>query len=376
LISAWNSDIIGTIKGETRRYAFLPGGDPMKSHRLFSTFCALVLIALAITLGACSARPQPTLSPVPAAGKPSTSLLGASATRAPEPTKAPAVVERVVEKPVEKVVQKPAAAAPTAAPPRAGEVAAARTDTNAAPVSSVRKIIKNGEMNLLVADTDRAIDQVTNIAVDSGGYIISSQTTLRGDVKVATLTLGVPVDQFEIVQRQLRSISLKVQSETASGKDVTDEFVDLQSRLLNLEATAARIREFLKQAQTVEEALKVNAQLTEIEGQINQVKGRMNFLADRSAFSTLLINLEPERPTPTPTPTPTVTATPTPTTTPTPVVWQPGETFTAATGTLGAVLRGLGDLLIWLVVLGGPVLVIAAIVAAIWLRSRRRRARG
>jgi hypothetical protein len=337
-------------------------------------FVFVLLFVNALTTSCSAPAPAPMQSPIPAAQlQPK-----AAPTRAPEPTKAPAI-ERIVEKPVEKVVAKPAAAAPTATPARPGQQVASTTNvlnTESSSASSVRKIIKNGEMNLLVADTDRAIDQVTNIAVTSGGYIISSQTTMRGDVKVATLTLGVPVDQFEIVQRQLRSIALKVQSETASGKDVTDEFVDLQSRLLNLEATAARIREFLKQAQTVEEALKVNAQLTEIEGQINQVKGRMNFLQDRSAFSTLLVNLEPERPTPTPTLTPTVTTTPTPTATPTPVIWQPGETFTAATGTLGSILRGLGDLLIWFVVLGGPVLVIAAIVAAVWLRIQRGRARG
>jgi hypothetical protein len=342
----------------------------MKSRRLFLPFWAPVLVSLAVLLIACGA-PAPMQSPVPAAQP----AAKAAPTKAPEPTKAPAAAPRAAEKPVEKVVEKPAAAAPA----RPDEKVAATTsamNTSISSASGLRKIIKNGEMNLLIADTDRAVDQVTNIAVDSGGYIISSQTTMRGDVKVATLTLGVPVDQFEIVQRQLRSIALKVQSETASGKDVTDEYVDLQSRLTNLEATAARIREFLKQAQTVEEALKVNAQLTEIEGQINQVKGRMNFLQDRSAFSTLLVNLEPERPTPTPTLTPTVTTTPTPTATPTPVIWQPGETFTAATGTLGSILRGLGDLLIWFVVLGGPVLVIAAIVAAVWLRIQRGRARG
>ncbi len=355
----------------------------MQSHRLFSTFCVLVLISLTTLMTSCRApAPAPMQSPVPAAFD--TNKL--SAPRAAEPTKAPAavmvvtrVVEKVVEKPVEKVVAAPAAAAPTAIAARPGEKVAATANamnTNVSPASSLRKIIKNGEMNLFVADTDRAVDQVTNIAVDSGGYIISSQTAMRGDFKVATLTLGVPVDQFETVQRQLRSIAVKVLNETASGKDVTDEYVDLQSRLVNLEATAARVREFLKQAQTVEEALKVNAQLTEIEGQINQVKGRMNYLQDRSAFSTLLVNLEPERPTPTPTMAATPTATSTPTSTPTPVVWQPEKTFTAASGTLGTVLRSLGDLLIWFVVLAGPFLVIAAIVVAFWLRRRDRRARG
>ncbi len=334
----------------------------MAGRRSFVVLRMCALIVLSALLAACRPpAPVPMVSPIPAAARESSS---AAATRAPEPTKAPAAAPR------------PAAVAPTVAVERPAEKVVEIFRTDGAVVSPAeagqRKIIKNGEMNLLVADTDRAIDQVTSIAVDSGGYIISSQTALRGDLKFATLTLGVPVEQFEAVQRQLRSIALKVLSETASGRDVTDEYVDLQSRLTNLEATAARVREFLKQAQTVEEALKVNAQLTEIEGQINQVKGRMNYLRERSAFSTLLVNLEPERPPATPTPTPTPTATSTPTATPTPIVWQPDRTFAAATGTLSRILIAVGDLLIWLVVLGGPLLVIAALVAVLWLRRRNR----
>ena len=42
--------------------------------------------------------------------------------------------------------------------------------------------------------------------------------------------------------------------------------------------------------------MKVNAQLSDLEGQIEQVKGRMNYLKDRAAYSTLLVNLEPIRP--------------------------------------------------------------------------------
>ncbi len=240
-------------------------------------------------------------------------------------------------------------------------------DVGLSPYQVGRKIIKDGQMNLLVADTDRAIDQVASIAVDRGGYIINSQVSMRGDVKIATLTLGVPVEQFENVQRQVRAIAIQVISETASGKDVTDEYVDLQSRLTNLEATAARVREFLQQAQTVEEALKVNAQLTEIEAEIEQVKGRMNYLKDRSAFSTLTVNLEPQVPTPTPTPTPTVTPTPTP------VAWRPGETYTAATGALAVVLRVLGNLLIWFGVVILPFAVVAAIIVIVWRRRRPKK---
>src|SRR5512140_3193185 len=112
--------------------------------------------------------------------------------------------------------------------------------------------------------------------------------------------MGVPVDQFETAMRRLRGVALRVLDENASGQDVTSEYVDLQSQLGNLEATRDRIRSFLANAQSVEESLRINQELTNIEAQIEQVKGRMNFLSNRSAYSTITINLEPDIPPATP----------------------------------------------------------------------------
>jgi predicted lipid-binding transport protein (Tim44 family) len=233
-------------------------------------------------------------------------------------------------------------------------------------------IIKNGEMTLLVADTDRALDQATSVAVDTGGYIVASRTWLEDGFKHAQLTMGVPVDQFEVAQRRLRGLAVQVLNDTASGQDVSDEFVDLQSRLNNQEATAARIRDFLKDAKTVEEALQVNAQLTEVENEIERIKGRMNYLKDRAAFSTLVVTLNPQRPTPTP------TSTPTPTPTPTPAYWQPGKTVEAAGNTLGGLLRGLIDAVIWLgiVVLPFVVPVLALIAIVVYFNRRKKKPMG
>ena len=69
-------------------------------------------------------------------------------------------------------------------------------------------IVKNGEMSLMVANTDRAIDQVTGVAVDSGGYIVSGRTWVQDGYKYATISMGVPSDQFEAVQRQLRTLAI------------------------------------------------------------------------------------------------------------------------------------------------------------------------
>jgi hypothetical protein len=249
------------------------------------------------------------------------------------------------------------------APPAADQSASSSTTAiknpvNASPYQANRMIIKNGEMSLMVANTDRAIDQVTGVAVDSGGYIISSKTWIQDDFKYATINLGVPSDQFEAVQRQLRTLAIEVQVDTASGQDVSQEYVDLQSQLTNLEATQARIRSFLDKATKVEDALQVNAQLTDIEGQIEQVKGRMQYLKDRAAYSTILVNIVPQRPTPTPTPTATPTA------------WQPGKTLSAAGDALSEILRSLGDMLIWLAVVVVP---LGIPVVAVVLGTRRLR---
>jgi len=304
------------------------------------------------------------------------------------PASAPAFIEEsgmqatIYEESVEKEIEAPVMEMPaegeadllqaTAMPTMAGEV---QTSSNV-PLTSAKQpnrlIIKNAEVNLLVEDTDIAIDRVTQLVEDVRGYIISNRIWYQDEgqsgYKYAAITIGVPVDEFEFALRRLRGIALRVQNETASGQDVTDEYVDLESRLTNLKATRDRIREFLEQANTVEEALKVNEQLSSVEAEIEQVQGRMNYLFDRASYSTITVYLEPEILPLTPTP----TFTPTPT--PTPKPWNPGKTFDTAFSTLGSITRGLIDALIWIMIIFVPLFVLP--VAALWWLVRLLRGKG
>ena len=282
------------------------------------------------------------------------------------------VVETLVEEVVVEV-ERPAQA--TAAPAAEAPPAGGNEIASLAVPRSQRMIIKDADLELLVSDTDVALDSITVIAVDYGGYIISSHTWYEDDFRYATVRLGVPVEEFENVLRRLRGLALQVLNEIASGEDVTDQFVDLQSRLTNLQATRDRIREFLDKADSVEEALQVNEQLSVVEGQIEEIQGRMNYLKDRAAYSTIDLQLIPERPTPTPSPTPTVTPSPTPTPTPTPEAWLPSETFQGATDVLTTIVRGLVDLGIWVLVVLGPFLAVIALAVGLFIVWRRRRTR-
>jgi len=224
---------------------------------------------------------------------------------------------------------------------------------------------------LTVKDTDVAIDRATQIIGDAGGYIVSSRVWYQdyygNNLKYAAITIGVPVDEFEKVLSRLRGLALKVVDETAAGDDVTQQYVDLQSQLTNLEATRARIQDFLKDAKTVDEALRINQELSNIEGQIEQIKGQMNYLNDRSAYSTITLNLEPELPVLTPTPTPTAFPTATP------IPWNPGQTFGNAKSTVTVVYQGIGDFLIWLGVVILPIVLPPALILwAIWKWLNRK----
>jgi hypothetical protein len=84
-----------------------------------------------------------------------------------------------------------------------------------------------------------------------------------------------------------------VLSRGVSGDDVTEEFVDLSSRLRNLEATRDRLLELLARADQVEDALQVNQALSDVQGQIEQIQGRMKYLRESAAFSTISAELRP-----------------------------------------------------------------------------------
>ena len=298
---------------------------------------------------------------------------GGSETKEVVVTKASSEREVVVETVVEKETVRPTHMPTTEPVTDAGESVgqerlASGPVADFQPQTTQRLIIKDATLDLEVENTDRAIGGVTQVVGDKQGYIISQRVWYDGGHKYATLTIGVPVQEFENALRRLRGLATRVLNESASGEDVTDQYVDLQSRLRNLEATRDRIRVFLDQATTIDEALEVNRQLSEMEDQIEQVKGRLNYLRDRAAFSTITVNLNPLLPTPTlapPTPTPTPTAVPA---TPTPDVWRPGETVGEATGVLTAILKGLTEFSIWVIIVLGPFAVAGAL--GLWLLAR------
>jgi hypothetical protein len=221
-----------------------------------------------------------------------------------------------------------------------------------------RLVIKTADLSLQVDSARDAEANVRAIVGKLGGYVVKVSTSGADAEQTSTVTFRVPAERFDEALAGVQGLAKKVLARTVSGDDVTEEFVDLSSRLKNLEATRDRMLTFLDKATTVEEALMVNQSLSQVQGEIEQIKGRQQFLRQSAALSTITVSLSPVPP-------------------PAPIVaengWQPLAVARDALRGLVGFGQGLATLAI-VALVWAPVWLPLGL-AGLWLRRRLLRGR-
>ena len=162
------------------------------------------------------------------------------------------------------------------------------TDEQAALVSQRRIIVRTADMALVVDDVSGAIDEVGRLAERMGGWIVSSDRSTKHS---GFVSVRVPAESLEETIDDLRELAVEVQAEVTTSKDVTDEYVDTTARLTNMQATQSALIRLLERAEKVEDALKVQNELTRVQGEIERLQGRIKFLEQTSAFSLVNVRL-------------------------------------------------------------------------------------
>jgi len=211
-----------------------------------------------------------------------------------------------------------------------------------------RKIVKEGSISLEVEDTAETMDEVADMADELNGYVVSSYKHEYERGVSGHITIRVPVDEFEEAFIRLRQLAVAVPYETTTAEDVTEEYVDLEAQLSNLQATEAQYLVLLEKAETVEEMLKVQKELSNVRGQIEQIEGRMQYLEHTSETALIDVTLQETQGLAGP--------------------WSASAALQSAVRGLTTFGRGLATVLIWLGIFCWawvPPLVI-------WLRRRRR----
>jgi Domain of unknown function (DUF4349) len=218
-----------------------------------------------------------------------------------------------------------------------------------------RKIIKTAELGVTSEDVRGEAAAAQQVASRFGGTIVSSQTYRSDNAVYADLILSVPSEHFDDALDELRGLGEEVTTDTVSGQDVTEEYVDLQSRERNLLAAEQSLLDLYNRADDVQDALSIQRELTAVRGQIEQVQGRMQYLKQSSDMSQISLSIQPVASPPKP-----------------PPAWDPALVVARAWNASLAVLQALSAAILSTLVFGWWIIP-PLVLGAWWLRRRLRR---
>ncbi len=189
-------------------------------------------------------------------------------------------------------------------PNEAREGSSSSSGTSVEAAQQERLVIKNANLRVTVADPEEKIEAITALATSLGGYVVSSNTyqsyaNSGAQVPEGSITIRIPAGKLDSALIQIKADVDEVNSENVSGEDVTDQYVDLQSRLDAKEAAEEQMLKIMEDATTTEETLAVYSELQYIQSDIEVLKGQINYYersAATSSISTEVIATEKAEP--------------------------------------------------------------------------------
>ncbi|MEX0925453.1 MAG: DUF4349 domain-containing protein [Dehalococcoidia bacterium] len=151
-----------------------------------------------------------------------------------------------------------------------------------------RIIIRTVDMNLTVSAVRDAMNEISSVTRGMNGWVVSSEQ-VRGHEGV--ISVRVPAERLDEALDAFRDLSVQVESERTVSEDFTEEHTDLGSRLGALEATEQALRTLFDRAETIEDAISVQAELSKVQQEIESLQGRLDYLTQSSAFSLIRMSL-------------------------------------------------------------------------------------
>ena len=166
-------------------------------------------------------------------------------------------------------------------------------EETAPPIKTPQHIIREGELRFETADRAKTRQEILSFVETHKGYLSDDseqRSSHQLDQHVEQLmVIRVPPANFvgllEDVSRGVQRFDVR----NIQAIDVTEQFVDTEARLRARKETENRYRELLKQANTVEDVLKIEQQIDKLRTEIESTEGHLRLLQDRESFSTLRI---------------------------------------------------------------------------------------
>ncbi|MET7326288.1 DUF4349 domain-containing protein, partial [Streptomyces sp. NPDC005549] len=238
----------------------------------------------------------------------------------------------------------------------AGAGRADGADASAPPKLAPAHLIRTVSLSVQVRDTSEALDAARTATENAGGYVGDESTTRDAEGHERTeVTLRVPVERYEDVLDELEGAG-KLLRRDAKAEDVTDQVVDVDSRVKSQRASVARVRELMDRATKLSDVVSLEGELSTRQAELEALLARQAALKDRTSLATVTLSLSE-----------------------TPVKHEEKKKEDDDPGFMDALAGGWDafvTMLRWVAVVLGAVLpfaAVAALLTLLWLRVVRRR---
>ena len=159
------------------------------------------------------------------------------------------------------------------------------------------KIIKSGTIKLKVKNVKKTTARIQRVTENFNAYIANLKYVNNSYQKENRFKIKVPKEYFDVLLDSISNYAEVVDQETINTQDVTEQFVDVSSRLETKLQVKERYESVLrKKAKTVEEIIYAEEKLGSIQEEIEAAQGKLEYLSNRVAFSSIDITLYEEIP--------------------------------------------------------------------------------
>jgi len=158
-----------------------------------------------------------------------------------------------------------------------------------------RRIVKNGTLQLEVADTEESLAMVEAELVTQEAYITHQNSwEVRRGTLAYNVTIRVPAERLETLSENLEKLGLK-KSENYSTSDITAQYRDTANRVQNLEVRRDRLRALMeRETENISDVLEIDRELSRVQDDIDNLTNTQTRRDTDVAYSTLQLTLSPQ----------------------------------------------------------------------------------
>ena len=154
-----------------------------------------------------------------------------------------------------------------------------------------KKIIKDARIGLEVKEYSNYKNDLDSVVYSINGYI-SSENLDKDNYSInCEITIRIPSQKFEQLIIFLEKGSEKLLYKNLSARDITEEYIDLETRLKTKKEVEKRYIQLLSRAKNIEEILQVEEKIRRLREEIESKEGRLKYLKNQVAFSTVYLSL-------------------------------------------------------------------------------------